>query len=211
MTDYSKWDRFVSAVSDSDDEDEASTAKPQPPQKKSNAQQSGSSGPRAEDAAATLERLQRTELLGEGVLTDRQQMVELDRQRNKNREALAALRRIDRQGAEAAAAQKHWLYQGAAFTRHTQVEARAMLEADQARLDAEIERLRGEVKRKTSLLCELDPSMCAGRVHTHSRPRSECLFSDAGPLLPALPAQCGRLRHPPSLCRSARRLTSAKP
>ena len=114
--------------------------------------------------------MQRAELLGEEILTDRQQMVELDRRRNKNREALAALRRIDRQGPEAAASQKHWVCLGQTFAKHSQAETRGMLEADQTRLDAELDRLRGDVKRKTSLVCELDPSMCAAHPPAPTRP-----------------------------------------
>ena len=158
MTNYAKWNNLE--VSDSDD-DEVSQPKPAPrPAAQSGG---GRSTTDAAAAASVLDRMQRVELLGEEILTDRQQMVELDRRRNTNREALAALRRIDRQGAEVAAAQKHWVCMGETFAKHSQSEARGMLEADQTRLDAEIERLRGDVKRKTSAVCELDPSMCAAR------------------------------------------------
>ena len=159
MTNYAKWDNLE--VSDSDD-DGVAPPKPPPGQPPGQAARSGSgrSTTDAANAASVLDRMQRVELLGEEILTDRQQMVELDRRRNKNREALAALRRVERQGAEVAAAQKHWVCMGETFARHSQAEARAMLEADQSRLDAEIERLRAEVKRKTSTVCELDPTMC---------------------------------------------------
>ena len=159
MTNYAKWDNLE--VSDSDD-DGVAQPKPPPGQPPGQAARSGSgrSATDAATAASVLDRMQRVELLGEEIMTDRQQMVELDRRRNKNREALSALRRIERQGAEVAAAQKHWVCMGETFARHSQAEARAMLEADQSRLDAEIERLRAEVKRKTSTVCELDPTMC---------------------------------------------------
>lgn len=153
-TDYSKWDKFD--VSDSD-EDEGAGAKSTPPPLPTQQQQ------KTAHANERLERMQKVELLGEEVLTDRQQIVELDRRRNKNREALAALRRIDREkGAEVAATQKHWVCMGETFTKYDQPSARIMLEADQKRLDAEIDRLRDEVKRKTSELCKLDPSIANG-------------------------------------------------
>ena len=206
MTDYAKWDRVVAELSDSDDDGAAAAAaqaaKPKPAPKQKAA---GSS--RAADAAATVERMQRAERLGEEVLTDRQQMVELDRQRNKNREALAALRRLDRQGGEAAAGQKHWVWQGGNFLRHSQADTRSLLEADQARLDTEIERLRGEVKRKTSTLCELDPSMCAGPLARHWPPcRPHRPTSTVRDMTPSpggfgwCCAQSWRLRRPPLLC-----------
>jgi hypothetical protein len=156
MTDYAKWDNIE--VSDSDEDE---VAEPKPPPRPAAQSGSGRNATDAAAAASVLDRMQRVELLGEVILTDRQQMVELDRRRNKNREALAALRRIDRQGAEVAAAQRHWVCMGETFAKHSQAEARGMLEADQSRLDAEIERLRGDVKRKTSAVCELDPAMCA--------------------------------------------------
>ena len=164
MTNYAKWNSFD--VSDSDEDD---AVKP-PPARPAAPSGSGRSSTRASDAATVLERMQRAELLGEEILTDRQQMVELDRRRNKNREALAALRRIDRQGPEAAASQKHWVCLGQTFAKHSQAETRGMLEADQTRLDAELDRLRGDVKRKTSLVCELDPSMCAAHPPAPTRP-----------------------------------------
>lgn len=155
-TDYRKWDTFEASDSDEDEVGAGVAPPPPPPTQQHKAAQK-------QHANARLERMQKVELLGEEVLTDRQQMVELDRRRNKNREALAALRRIDREkGKEAAASQKHWVCMGETFTKYDQPSARSMLEADQTRLDAEIDRLRSEVKRKTSQLCELDPSIANG-------------------------------------------------
>ena len=108
-----------------------------------------------------------TEALGEEVLVERSQMVELDRRRNLNREALAALRQSAKvHGAEAAGAQKRWICLGDVFVRHSSSDAKAMLEADQARIEQEMEVLRKSVKRKTSKLCEIDPSIAQGsNVH----------------------------------------------
>merc|ERR1719443_2619657 len=106
-----------------------------------------------------LQRLRRVERLGEEVLTDKQQSVELDRQRQLNREALAALRRAERQGQAAAAAEKRWVCLGDFFVRRDHGTVRSQLEAEQQRLDCEIERLRLGITRKTSELCSLDPSI----------------------------------------------------
>ena len=94
-------------------------------------------------------------------------MVELDRRRNLNREALAALRQSAKtHGAEAAASQKRWMCLGDMFVRQSSGDAKAMLEADQARIEQEMEALRASVKRKTSKLCEIDPSIARGsNVH----------------------------------------------
>ena len=115
------------------------------------------------EAAGLVDRLMKAERLGEEVLTERQQMIELDRRRNANREALGSLRRTEKRiGAEAAAAQKHWVCMGDTFLKHKDASARQLLEADQKRIEAELEELRQSVKRKSSQLCELDPSIADG-------------------------------------------------
>jgi len=109
-------------------------------------------------AQVQLEQLRRAERLGEEILSDRQQIVDYDRRRNQNREALAALRRMERDGDTPS---KHWICLGETFVRRPHASARQLLEEDQARLDREIERCRDAVKQKTAQLCTLDPSMCA--------------------------------------------------
>ena len=119
-----------------------------------------------EDAATIVDRLTRAERIGEDVLAERQQMVELDRRRNANREALAALRRMDREAESTgiAAPEKHWMCRGDFFLKEPTATTRQLLEQDQRRIEGELEALRLSVKRKSSLLCELDPSMCVWLV-----------------------------------------------
>ena len=74
----------------------------------------------------------------------------------------AALRRLERQGAEAAASAKHWVCTGDFFVKTPHGSTRAMLEADQARLDREIDALRRGITAKTSELCTIDPSVADG-------------------------------------------------
>ena len=152
-TDYSKWNRM--ALDTSDDDDEA----PVPGQ---STQQQRPAGTPAE----LLARMETAERLGEDVLTERSQMVELDRRRNANREALASMRREERQGTLEPSSAKHWVCMGDTFLRQPHGSARRMLEEDQERIDAEMETLRASVKTKTSRLCELDPSI-AGDSNVH--------------------------------------------
>jgi len=115
-------------------------------------------------AEQRLRRVQRAEHLGEEVLMQKQQLVDLDRRRNHNREALAALRRIEREGSGggAGAPSKQWVCLGDVFVKRTSGSAREMLEADQRTLEAEIERCRSKLKEKTAELCELDPTIADG-------------------------------------------------
>ena len=55
-----------------------------------------------------------------------------------------------------------WVMQGDVFVRRRHGATRTMLEAEQKRLDDEIEALRTSVKVKTAQLCELDPSISGG-------------------------------------------------
>ena len=145
---YAKWDNFKDSSSDSEDADDDDEPWPKPPPK---------AAPRAtvESAATIIDKLARAELLGEEILVDRKQLVELDRKRNQNREALAALRRTARQevgqaGAAAAAAEattKHWMCLGDYFVRKPQSKIVESLQADQQRIEAEIESLNKVCRR----------------------------------------------------------------
>ena len=158
-TDYDAWARFVQTVDDSSDDDDGAgdsseeEAEPAPP--------SAPAGPK--DAASVVDRLTQVERLGEEVMTERQQMVELDRRRNSNREALGAIRRAEKaQGAAAAAEEKRWMCLGEVFVRQPTSRAKEMLQADQQRIEEEMRELRAKIKRKSSKLCELDPSIAGG-------------------------------------------------
>jgi hypothetical protein len=155
-TDYSKWDNLD--VSDDEDTDTRPT---QP------TTSAGRGRPPAavHDAAELVARMTKAERLGEEVLTERAQMVELDRRRNANREALGALRKADTGGTgqkNAGSSMKHWVCLGDVFMRQPHASARQMLEDDQKRIETELEALRLSVKRKSSALCELDPSIADG-------------------------------------------------
>ena len=151
VTDYAKFDALELSSDDEDEQTPRTRRAPAPPVNV--------------DAATLVDRLAQAERLGEEVLTERRQMVELDRRRNQNREALAVFRRMDREagssrsGPGGPAAAKHWVCMGDLFVRRPQETARQLLEEDQRRIERELETLRRSVKRKSSELCELDPSM----------------------------------------------------
>ena len=164
-TNYAKW----AAFDDSSEDDDL----PAPPTAAPVAPSASTPPAAAADAATIIERLTRAERLGEEVLAERRQMVELDRQRNQNREALAALRRMDRDAAASAgvpAPTKHWMCMGDVFLRRPHATTRQLLEEEQARIETELEGLRTSVTRKTSALCELDPSIMGGsNIHRSFR------------------------------------------
>ena len=179
LASYSKWDNFRDSDDDSDAEDPFERPAPTKPPPSAAA---------VEGAQNLVERLTRVELLGEEVLTERAQVVELDRKRNQNREALAALRQLEKEGSFSSS-QGRWMCMGEHFVQRRAVPLAAqapppprpalprptqrrrccrrrshgsiqeLLRADQRRLDDEINALREGIKRKASQLCELDPSM----------------------------------------------------
>lgn len=161
MVDYAKWDGMV--VSDDEDEDSGDHGRNAPSSPLSKARPDGPAACMEETPAELVARLTKLERLGEEVVTERQQMVELDRRRNLNREALASLRRAERtHGADEAAAQKRWLCLGDVFLKQSHGGARSMLEEDQRRIERELEKLRKSVKQKSSALCTLDPTIAGG-------------------------------------------------
>lgn len=97
--------------------------------------------------------LQEVEVAAEDVLSDKQEIVDLDRKRNLNREALRALEKSCRahwKGDES----KTWLATGNTFLKLPSKTAKSMLERDQIRLNSEINILRSELKVKVNVLME---------------------------------------------------------
>ena len=155
MTDYAKWDRMV-VDSDSSDEEQASAsqsadvAPTQPP------------ASALKDARSLMEHMAKIEALGEEIVDERAQMVDLDRKRQGNREALRVLRKAEQASPDDAAGSKYWVCFGDTFYRRSHELTRKQIEEEQRTIETEIERLRGSVKRKSSRLCELDPSITGG-------------------------------------------------
>ncbi|XP_030067062.1 p53 and DNA damage-regulated protein 1 [Microcaecilia unicolor] len=101
-----------------------------------------------QDPEIVLQFLQEVEERSEKVLADKQQMVDLDLKRNRNREALRALQR------EAAETEMLMVCFGNMFIQFPKTKIKEMIQIDQEHLDEEIAKLRTELKIKVNFLYE---------------------------------------------------------
>jgi len=92
-------------------------------------------------------------------------IVDFDRKRNTNREALRKLFEMEKQRDNLM--KKLWLCSGDIFIRIPSKNAKSIIEHEQENLDTEINRLRKEIKEKTSKLNEIEglPDSAAPFVH----------------------------------------------
>ncbi|XP_071615999.1 p53 and DNA damage-regulated protein 1 [Heliangelus exortis] len=102
----------------------------------------------ARDPAFVLRYLAEVEELAEDVLAARQQIVELDMKRNRNREALRALQKDPEPEGQA------MVCFGDMFIQLPKAQTREMLRQDQEHLDEEISSLRKELRVKVNRLYE---------------------------------------------------------
>ncbi|XP_068006516.1 p53 and DNA damage-regulated protein 1 [Melanerpes formicivorus] len=102
----------------------------------------------ARDPAFVLRYLAEVEELAEEVLAVRQQIVDLDVKRNRNREALRALQR------DAEPEGKAMVCFGNMFIELPKAQTKEMLRKDQESLDEEINNLRKELRGKVNHLFE---------------------------------------------------------
>ncbi|XP_076123838.1 p53 and DNA damage-regulated protein 1 isoform X1 [Alosa pseudoharengus] len=100
-------------------------------------------------AERVLQYLTEVEEAAEDVLSDKQQMVDLDKKRNANREALNALRK------DLSGNGKAKVCLGNMFIKFPKDKTKRMLEKDQEQLDKEIIDLRNKLKVKVNRLNEL--------------------------------------------------------
>eukprot|EP00116_Pleurobrachia_bachei_P014883 sb/3475145/ len=96
-----------------------------------------------------LQNLKASESLGEEVIADQQEIVDLDRKRNTNREALRALKTQD---------DKVWVLMGNEFVKVDKVVAEGWLQNDQSVLDKEIDSLRDGLKDKVAAIKRMEGS-----------------------------------------------------
>ncbi|XP_032369900.1 p53 and DNA damage-regulated protein 1 isoform X1 [Etheostoma spectabile] len=96
-----------------------------------------------------LENLTEVEEAAEDVLTSKQQIVDLDTRRNRNREALNALKN------EISDSEKVKVCFGNMFIKFPKSKTREMIQKDQEQLDQEINELRKGLKAKVNLLNEM--------------------------------------------------------
>lgn len=96
-----------------------------------------------------LQTLKQSENLGEEVLADQQQIVELDKRRQATREAIRAVRREKE-------ARKMWVMMGDEFVKVEKGTLQDWLESDQSVLDKEIDSVRDGLKEKVQALKRLE-------------------------------------------------------
>jgi len=101
-----------------------------------------------DDPNFVLDYLKQVEELAEDVLTDKQQIVDLDKMRNTNREAIRALRTALKSDPN----HKSWMNIGGQFLKYKATEGIRMLEADQKELDNQINTLRNGLLAKVNKL-----------------------------------------------------------
>lgn len=92
-----------------------------------------------------LDLLRQNEILGEKVLRDREEIVQMDRIRNKNREALNALKRFPESDSV-------YLCVGNMFFKHRISTAKNIIQNDQHLTNNSIEKLRRQIKSNVQTL-----------------------------------------------------------
>ncbi|XP_069672160.1 p53 and DNA damage-regulated protein 1-like isoform X2 [Periplaneta americana] len=102
-----------------------------------------------ENPQRSLEYLEQMEQMGEEIICDRQEIVDLDRRRNQTREALRALHGIP-------AESKTWLTLGSLLIKMPTDKAQNLLQRDQQQLDTQINMLRSDLKVKVNKLREME-------------------------------------------------------
>eukprot|EP01112_Ceratiomyxa_fruticulosa_P015817 TRINITY_DN4706_c0_g1_i1.p1 TRINITY_DN4706_c0_g1~~TRINITY_DN4706_c0_g1_i1.p1 ORF type:complete len:130 (-),score=38.81 TRINITY_DN4706_c0_g1_i1:596-985(-) len=91
------------------------------------------------------------ELLAEEVLTEKQQIIELDRRHNTNREAINALKRSSGKEGD-----KVWINLGDIFIQMPASKTKQNLEKEQEKIAKEIDQLRNGLKMKTQRLYQME-------------------------------------------------------
>ena len=97
----------------------------------------------------TLHTVAEIEELAEEILTDRAQIIDCDKKRNSNREALRALNKTPSGG-------KEWVCYGNLFMKIPNKQAVDLIENDQNKLEKEITTLHDGLKPKVKKLHELE-------------------------------------------------------
>ncbi|XP_022128154.1 p53 and DNA damage-regulated protein 1 [Pieris rapae] len=101
-----------------------------------------------DDQTKTLKYLVSVEKLADEILSDKHEIVLLDKRRNQNREALRDLAKTNQK--------KCWVTVGSVLVKHSMESTKALLEADQKQLDIDINTLRSNLKVKVNNLRDLE-------------------------------------------------------
>ncbi|CAK1548570.1 unnamed protein product [Leptosia nina] len=101
-----------------------------------------------DDQAKILKFLVSAEKLADEILSDKREIVLLDKRRNQNREALRDLTKAQQK--------KCWVTVGSVLVKHNFESTKALLEADQKQLNMDINTLRSNLKVKINSLRDLE-------------------------------------------------------
>ncbi|XP_047523544.1 p53 and DNA damage-regulated protein 1 [Pieris napi] len=101
-----------------------------------------------DDQTKTLKYLVSVEKLADEILSDKREIVLLDKRRNQNREALRDLAKSEQK--------KCWVTVGSVLVKHNMESTKSLLEADQKQLDIDINTLRSNLKVKVNNLRDLE-------------------------------------------------------
>ncbi|CAF4884092.1 unnamed protein product [Pieris macdunnoughi] len=101
-----------------------------------------------DDQTKTLKYLVSVEKLADEILSDKREIVLLDKRRNQNREALRDLAKSK--------PKKCWVTVGSVLVKHNMESTKSLLEADQKQLDIDINTLRSNLKVKVNNLRDLE-------------------------------------------------------
>ncbi|KAJ8734049.1 hypothetical protein PYW07_014600 [Mythimna separata] len=101
-----------------------------------------------EDQERVVKYLVSVEKLANDILSDKHEIVLLDKRRNHNREALRDLTKTNQK--------KCWVTVGSVLIKHNVDAAKSLLEADQKQLNIDINKLRSELKVKVNNLRDLE-------------------------------------------------------
>jgi len=101
----------------------------------------------------TIELMAKIENAADEILSDKFQIVELDRKRNQNREALRAISKKD---AVETTSDKVWFCLGKTFVKFPTETAEIILNDNRALLDDEINKIRDDLKTKVAHLYKLE-------------------------------------------------------
>ena len=99
-------------------------------------------------AELTLKTISEIEELAEEILTDRAQIIDYDKKRNGNREAINAIKDNS--------SKKQWFCVGNLFIKIPEEQAKQILVEDQQKIEAEMNKLRNNLKPKVKKLHELE-------------------------------------------------------
>lgn len=96
-----------------------------------------------------VQQVSEIEELAEAILTDKEQIKELDHKRNANREALTAIKKCND-------SKKSWMCLGGLFIKYPTRNISETINKDQEELKSEMEDIRKELKEKISMLHKLE-------------------------------------------------------